>query len=175
MANQEKLQEAFDKYLSTLTKTSERRKLWTSETKNIIIETLTAIQKTFKMGWRIQKLEQTENYQTINIHIDNHSSGIIQTNNNGTSIKSFTKYGGYLAYCQSYNGKINVIIGFPYIEEWVSQMDIKVIATIEPNEVTEELITNNIIHFLKTMEEWEGKDREPREPVGYKLQEEKTI
>lgn len=163
IANQEKLQEAFDKYVSTLTKTSERRKLWTGETKNKIIETLTTIQNNFKMGWRVQKIEQAENYQTINIHIDQQNSGIVETKvdyeKNRTSRKAFTKYGGYLAFCQSYNGKINVIIGFPYIEEWVSQMEAKVIATIEPSEMTEEVITNHVIKFLETMEDWEGKDR----------------
>lgn len=161
---------AFEKYTDTLKKTSERRDLWTNETKAKIIETLTLVKDSFKFDWQVQRIEGTQNYQTINICFNQKHSGIVdvtidEATGKQKSFKVYTKHGGYLAYCQSYNGKINVIIGFPYIDEWVSQMDIKVIDTIEPVQVTEELISKHVIKFLDMMTEWEGKDRDS---IGFK-------
>jgi hypothetical protein len=161
---------AFDKYVDTLQKTNERRELWTNETKAKIIESLTLVKDSFKCDWLVQRLERTRNCQTINICFNTKNSGIVdvkidESTGKEKGVKSYTKHGGYLAYCQSYNGKINVIIGFPYIDEWVFQMDAKVIDTIEPERVTEELISSHVIKFLDIMTEWEGKDRNP---IGFK-------
>jgi len=158
---------AFDKYTETVSKVNERRDLWTNETKVKIIETLTLVKDSFKFEWHVQKLEQTLNFQTINICFNQKNSGTVDViiDTETKVYKTYTKYGGYLAYCQSYNGKINVIIGFPYIDELVYKRDIKVIYTIEPEQVTEELISKHVVMFLETMAEWEGKDRES---IGFK-------
>jgi hypothetical protein len=164
------IKDAFDKYTDTLKKVNERRELWTNETKTNIINTLTLVKDTFKFDWQVQRLEGTKNYQTINICFNKKNSGIVdvkidEVTGKEKGFKAYTKSGGYLAFCQSYNGKINVIIGFPYIDEWVSQMDAKVIDTIEPELVTEELISKHVVNFLETMTDWEGKDRES---IGFK-------
>lgn len=166
LKNQEKVRIVFDKYVDSLTKTTERRELWKTETKEKIFEVLSLVEKTFKFQWHVQRIEVIDNYQTINICCNDRASGLIETiyeenTNNLIKRKSFIKHGGYLAYCQSYNGKINVVIGFPYIDEWVEQMNSKVIATLEPSQITETLITDQVIYFLQSLSEWEGKDRTP--------------
>jgi hypothetical protein len=166
LQNQEKVKIAFDKYVDSLTKTTERRELWKTETKEKIYEILILVENSFKFQWHVQRIEVIENYQTINISFNSMGSGLIETTydektNKPIKRKSFIKHGGYLAYCQSFNGKINVVIGFPYIEEWVDQMDLKVIATLEPSQITETIITEHLICFLQSMSEWEGKDRNP--------------
>ncbi len=167
--NQDKLAEAFDRYIESLVKTEERRQLWVTETKGKILEVLKAIEKTFEFEWSVQLLEDIKNYQTINLSFANTQSGleeILVNNKTGRKRKkSYIKHGGYLAFCQSYNGKINVIIGFPDIEIWVLPMEAKVIATVEPSHITEELITEYVVKFLQTMTEWEGEDRLP---IGFK-------
>ncbi len=165
------IKDAVDKYTDTLKKVNERREIWTNESKAKIIDTLTLVKETFKFDWQVQRLEGTKNYQTINICFNQKSSGIIdikidEATGKEKGLKAYIKQGGYLAFCQSFNGKINVIIGFPSIEEWVSRMDVKVIDTIEPEQVTEELISKHVVKFLETMTEWEGKDRET---IGFKL------
>ncbi len=166
LENHNMLKEAFDKYLNSLDQTNERRQLWNSEVKEKIFNVLTSIYNSFKFDWHVQRLESVSNYQTINISCNSHNSGMVKTfydDNTGkpTKRKAYTKHGGYLAYCQSYNGKINVIIGFPYIDEWVTQMDAKVIATVEPSAITEDIISQHVIKFLQIMSEWEGMDRPP--------------
>jgi hypothetical protein len=179
LENKAEISQAFKKYLESLDKTNERRILWNKDTKRQIVETLELIVSSFKYDWLVQRLEYIENYQTINVCLNNKGSGMIQNikdSDTGYSVgHKYIKHGGYLAFCQSYNGNINVIIGFPYIDEWVLPMDTKVIATIEPSQVTEELITEYVITFLQTMTEWEGHDRpsdgygQERKVVGYKM------
>lgn len=164
------IKDAFEKYTYILKKVNERRELWTNETKAKIIDTLTLVKDTFKFDWQVQRLEGTQNYQAINICFNQKSSGIVdikidEHTGKQKGFEAYTKHGGYLAFCQSYNGKINVIIGFPYIDEWVSQMDVKVIDNIEPEQATEELISKYVVKFLETMTEWEGKDRDT---IGFK-------
>ena len=166
LENYNMLKEAFDRYLNSLNKTNERRQLWTSEVKEKIFNILTTIHNSFKFDWHVQRLESVSNYQTINISCNSQNSGLVETfydNNTGnpTNRKVYTKHGGFLSYCQSYNGKLNVIIGFPYIDEWVTEMDAKVIATIEPSTITQEIISEHVIKFLQIMSEWEGMDRPP--------------
>ena len=163
---QKKLKEAFEKYTESINKTNERRQLWKSETKGKIYDVLKLIEKNFKFDWHVQRLEDIENYETINISCNSKSSGLKETvrelgTENIKSSKVFVKYGGYLAFSQSYNGKINVFMKFPYIEEWVQEMNVEVFDTIEPVQITEELISDFVIKFLDKLSKWEGVDREP--------------
>lgn len=172
LKNHEKIKDAFEKYTKRLDKTSERRELWKNKTKEKIICTLELIQSHFKFDWHVQKLEDIENYQTINISCNSKSSGMIETERDFetgkvTKVKSYIKYGGYLAFGQSYNGMINVFIKYPYIEEWVKEMNVEVLDTIEPSKLSEEVISQFAIQFLNKLSTWEGTDRTP---LGFKME-----
>jgi hypothetical protein len=64
--NQTKLSNAFDNYNNEIEKVNERRKLWSNETKQNIIDILTLINKILKSKFRILKLDLYENYETVN-------------------------------------------------------------------------------------------------------------
>src|ERR1035437_1161224 len=135
--NQVEIDAVFEKYKSALNKIEERRLLWNSDIKSKTINCLSKIQQTYGLDWQVQRIENLKNYQTINISFNTRSSGIVEINDEGTnknSIKKFVKYGGYLAYSQLYHGKISVFIGYPYIDEWVEQMETTFINVYEPNE-----------------------------------------
>ncbi|MFH7010852.1 hypothetical protein ACHRV5_03215 [Flavobacterium sp. FlaQc-52] len=172
MKNQEKLKQAFEKYSDSLIQIQERRLLWKNETKEKIYEALKTIENEFKPHFHIQKIEHIENYQTINISFNSQNSGMIETvkdfqTGKITSFKPYLKHSGYLAFSQSYNGKINIFMKFPYIEEWILEMNVEVFDTIEPKLVTEELISEFVIKFLNKQSQWEGADRTP---VGFKME-----
>jgi hypothetical protein len=161
---------AVDKYKDSIKKVNERREIWTKETKSKIFETLTKVKDAFEQDWQVQRLEHTQNCQTINICFNSIHSGIVDINTDVVTskekaTKAYIKHGGYLAFCQTYNGKIKVIVGFPYIDEWIAPMDPKVIDTIEPEKLTEELISKYVVIFIENMTDWEGKDRES---IGFK-------
>jgi len=170
--NKLEIDTAFEKYNNALDKIEERRLLWNSEIKSKIINYLSIIQKTYGLDWQVQRIENLKNYQTINISFNTTSSGIVEINDNDSDEKGwrkFVKYGGYLAYSQLYHGKISVFIGYPYIDEWVEQMENKFINLYDPNEINEDLIENHVITFLDDMAEWEGtfKVEIERNRVGY--------
>lgn len=161
---------AFTNYTDCLSKVEARRQLWETETKEIIYNSLTQITKDYKFQWHVQRLEHLTNYQTINISFNNLNSGISEKEYDKAGklvhAKSYIKHGGYMAYCQSFNGKVNVLIVYPYIEEWVTQKEAKVIATIEPKEISNEKILQHLVQFLNEMSAWEGTDRPP---IGYQV------
>jgi len=164
------IKSAFDSYMGTLKQTEARRDLWKSETKDKLLDTLSLIEKDFEFDWHVQKIDLMDNYQTVNISCNNKNSGIVEREIDLDTgkikrSKAHVKRGGYLAYCQSYNGKINVIVGFPSIDELVDEKEVKVIANIEPKQLTEELISEQVIEFLKLLSDWEGMDRAP---IGFK-------
>ena len=170
--NQEEINKAFDKYKNALDRIDERRLLWNSEIKSIIIKSLTNIQQTHKLNWEVQRIENLKNYQTINISFYTTNSGIVEIKDKDSDekgLKKFVKHGGYLAYSQLYHGKISVFIGYPHIDEWVEQMENEFINLYEPNEINEDLIESHVITFLDTMAEWEGtfKVQIERRKVGY--------
>jgi len=161
---------AFTNYTDCISKVESRRQLWEKETKEIIFESLTQITNDYPFHWHVQRLEHLSNYQTINICINNLNSGITEKefDDKGKLVhaKSYIKHGGYLAYCQSYNGKVNVLIVYPYIEEWVTQNEVNVIATLEPKEINKEKILKHLVQFLNEMSAWEGTERLP---IGYQI------
>lgn len=163
LKNQEKIKAAFDKYTEALNKTNSRRVLWTAETKIFLLETLTLIKETFPFDWAVQQIESIENFQAINLCCHAQPSGYIETLFDSTDKaidkRSYVKYGGYLSYAQSYNGKINIFMEYPYIEEWVEQLEPQLFETLKPSEITEEKITQHVIKFLEMISQWEGTDR----------------
>jgi hypothetical protein len=155
------IEKAFNNYNSALEKTIKRRELWNSDAKPKLIATLEKIVKEFGFSWAVQRLESTQNLETINIKIHSQNSGIIELTNDEntgkiTKRKAYIKHGGYLAFCQMFNGKVNVIVSHPSIESWVDKRPTSFLGTHGPNEITEDLIANYVIKFLDLMTEFES-------------------
>ncbi|HVA99098.1 MAG TPA: hypothetical protein VNG53_09400 [Bacteroidia bacterium] len=156
LKNEKEIAEAINKYTNCLKQRDKRRELWKTETKDKIVEILMLVKNSFESNWYVQQLADSAGNETVNIGF-----GCEMIDSSSLIIKE----GGYLAYAQSYNGKIHVFIVFPYmkIKEIVSEF----FETIEPREITEEKISQHIIKFLEAMSKWEGEDRLP---IGYKIE-----
>jgi hypothetical protein len=66
--------------------------------------------------------------------------------------------GGILSYNLKYNGKVLVIIAFPYIKGQVQQIPPITVgeSSIEPEEINKELIWGHIDVFLEKMSHWQS-------------------
>lgn len=153
------------KYDKALTKIKERREFWRNTTREMIFTVLNNIKDTSKLkDLFTQKVIDCENLEAVNIGFNQTSSGIALKE--GSNISVATKYGGYLCFAQSYNGNIYVFVLYPYIEEYVGQIENKLLATHEPNEFNVDLIIGYFEKFINEMIEWEVQDRNP---IGFKL------
>ena len=95
------------------------------------------VKKSSDIDWQVQKVEGLANLEAVNIHFNKQASGFIETNSKG--ITNHTKHGGALIFTQAYNGKIFIIYTYPHIDNWVGQLDNKLIDKVDPEKITEEL------------------------------------
>jgi hypothetical protein len=150
-------------YTDTLEKIQQRRELWKNSTRENIHKVLENILSTAKLkNMNTQKVLGCENLEAVNIGFYQTASGIVLID--GKEVKSAEKHGGRLYFSQAYNGKIFVIILYPYIDDYVDQMDNNLIGTHEPEEFSNELIVNYFEKFMSEMIKWETNDRKP---IGY--------
>lgn len=150
-------------YTETLEKIQQRRELWKNSARENIHKVLENILSSAKLkNMNTQKVVGCENLEAVNIGFYQIASGIVLTD--GKGVKSAEKHGGRLCFSQAYNGKIFVRILYPYIDDYVDQMDNNLIGTHEPDEFSNELIINYFEKFMNEMIKWETNDRKP---IGY--------
>ena len=169
----DKIKHAFEDYKAILGQIDARRSFWTQEIHKRIKDTLTEIKDSLKMDCTLQDLQLYKNYSAINLHFNFKPSGI-EPLHRGEKFEGYTKEGGYLAFSQSYNGIIFVIIGFPKIKGIIfnEKEPIKRLDYVEPASLTVEKIHEYVILFLKTLSEYEAQENKDieRTPMGYKVE-----
>ncbi|MDB5268747.1 MAG: hypothetical protein JWP58_1787 [Hymenobacter sp.] len=129
------------------------RKLWQDEKKGLLKTTLEQIKSELGFDMQVQSLTYTTNSEGINLTFNNGYSGIYEKTK--TSMKSYAKHGGYIVFSQAYNGKVFVIIGYPYIEGIVTQGDAIAVGKFNPEEITADFIYKQVSFFLDEMIKWE--------------------
>lgn len=141
-----------------LSKIPIRRKMWNEVTKNLIFDTLTKIKNETSLDWYVQKIDTLINQEFVNLNFGKRPSGITEVSNEGstTSSKSIVIKGGYIVYTQAVNGKIYVIISYPYVENIIHPIPPLTVACLEPNDINEGLIYIHIDKFLNEMLLWQN-------------------
>jgi hypothetical protein len=149
----EQIKEKIEAYKGALRKIQENRNLWSNKVKQLIYDTLIEVKKVNDLDWQVQKLEMLKNLEAVNIHFNKQASGLIETD--GRSIKNHTKYGGALIFSQAYNGQVFIIYRYPYVEDWVEQLDNKLISKELPENISRQFILQEVGKFLDEMIVWE--------------------
>ncbi len=49
-----------------------------------------------------------------------------------------------------------MIITYPYVEEWITQREAEVIATVTPEDITEDFVCLQVEKFLDEMIKWQS-------------------
>ena len=84
-------------------------------------------------------------------------SGITEIINEKTD-KPLIKHNGSLVYQQLFNGKVQVMIGFPYIEGFGEPRQPKVIGIYRPEEIKPPFLVRHMEDFIKEITMWEDFD-----------------
>jgi hypothetical protein len=146
----------------------ERRAYWTSNTRQLLLDTLNNIRKESKLDMQVQDVNAGANQQAVNIRFNHSSSGMQYKDGNSSGVK--TKYGGALIFTQAYNGDIFVIITFPSVEDHVSELPSKLVERIAPQKIDGSCIMKHFVGFLDIMTKWEMSDT-PSKKIGFKVGE----
>jgi hypothetical protein len=143
------------KYKNTQIEINRKRKLWHTETKALITESLKKITQMYALDWEVVVVETTRNLEGINLTLGNNFSSIYSENELGK--KSYAKTGGNLIFSQAYNGDVFIVFMTPTFDQSELLEDSQnIIGKINPSKIDEEFIIQRVSHFLIELSDWES-------------------
>lgn len=161
----EHLEERVNEYKNSIHTVVNKRILWETEVKNLIIEVLNKVEGKYEIGWKVQHLSWIHTNEAINITFDSFPPELIEKTNQIPTYQFLQ--GGALVFSQLYNGDIEIIVLFPVPENWIPiENDMLEFGTYEPSAITEKLVIEKVDEFLKEMIKWEVPV--PKTKVGFK-------
>ena len=148
----EHLEERVSDYKESINTVVEKKTLWETKTKKLIINTLSQAVKQYNIGWKVQELNWISNNEAVNIIFDSFPLDLIDCTNKIPAYQFIQ--GGALVFSQSYSGDVYILILFPYLEQLQANNSLE-LGFYSPKEITKKLIVEKIDEFLKEMIKWE--------------------
>lgn len=165
-------------YQEVLTNTRSYRQVWKDELKDKIVQQLETIIKEVELPAKIEVKSDLENLEAIVFSLGTVKSGMYQELSDSIK-RHMIKHNGSLIYQQLFNGKIVVIINYPYIENYGQPTPPKTIGIYRPEELKEPFFIRHLEEFITEIFHWEDYDddeapgAERNQKIGFKLNFEK--
>lgn len=157
------LEERVADYKSSIEKVVEKKKMWNTTTKPLLLKTLTAIAVKYEIGWKVQELNWIHNNEAVNITFDSFPLELINCTNQVPDYQFIP--GGALVFSQTYSGDVYIFVMFPEIDRIASEKGVVEMGLVTPSELTERNIVERVNAFLKEMINWELPNK--RSKLGY--------
>ena len=160
-----------NRYQSILGNTKSYRERWNTFLKNHIVNELENMMKVTGLEGKIEVVDKVRHLEFIVFSLGSEESGISEIINDKTD-KPLIKHNGSLVYQQLFNGKIQVMIGYPYIEGFGEPRTPKVIAIYRPEEIKPPFLIRHMEDFIKEITQWEDydDDDQPVSKIGFQIQ-----
>jgi len=149
----EHLEERVLDYKKSIETVVEKKTLWKTKTKDLLVNTLTSIVNQYDIGWNIQELNWINNNAAVNITFESFPAELINCTNKIPAYQFIP--GAALVFSQSYNGDVFVFVLFPIIENMPIENNTIDLGILDPKEINEKLIVEKVDEFLKEMIKWE--------------------
>jgi len=163
------LKRKVDLYKDVLKNTENYRKTWQSDLKNLIIKTLEDFAKQVELPVKVEERVQMENLEAVVLSLGTVKSGMYQKIEHGIEVP-LVKQSGSLIYQQLFNGKVIVLIQYPYIENYGQPRPPKTIAIYRPEELKEPYLLRHFEDFIHEITTWEDyDDDEPSKKIGFEM------
>ena len=137
--------------------TDSYRKEWESSHKEMIIETLESLIEECGINGEVMVNDHFEGLEAISLALDTRDSGISERITENTK-RALIRNGGVLTYHQLFNGKIGILIGYPYIEGIGQPKVPKTVEIVRPEELKPVHILRQVEQFIDEITEWEDFD-----------------
>ena len=149
----EHLAERVTDYKASIKTVIEKKHIWKTKTKPVIINTLKSISDKYVIGWRVQELNWMQNNEAVNIVFESFPPELINSSNN-ILINQFVP-GAALIFSQSFNGDVSIFVLFPTTVNAPTEDGTLDLGIINPNEINEKFIIEKVDEFLKEIIKWE--------------------
>ncbi len=159
------------RYQIVLANTKTYRERWKSQLKPLIVSELENMLKVTGLQGTIESSDKVRHLEYVILSLGAEESGISEIINDKTD-KPLIKQNGSLVYQQLYNGKIQVMIGYPFIEGFGEPRPAKIIAIYRPEEVKTPFIVRHMEDFIKEITLWEDYDDDDQvaSKIGFNVQ-----
>ncbi len=156
-------------YKEILSNTETYRKAWQEQLKDEIVRFLNEVNQQFELNARIDIRTDLENLEAVVFSLGASKSGMYQRVDHGVDVH-LIKHNGSLIYQQLFNGKVIVIIQYPFIENYGQPRPPKTVAIYRPEELKEPFFVRHLEEFIQEITEWEDyDDDEPNKRIGFDL------
>ncbi len=159
-----------ERYQTTLANTVSYRERWDSQLKSQITTELENMLKVTKLDGKIEVQDKVRHLEYIVLSLGSEESGISEIINDKTD-KPLIKQNGSLIYQQLFNGKVQVMISYPFIEGFGDPHPPKIIGIYRPEEIKPPFLIRHMEEFIKEITQWEDYDDDdtPSARIGYQM------
>jgi len=163
------LQRKVEQYKDVLKNTDSYRNAWKDNLKQTIIDSLEGMCKDTNLDAKVEVKSDLANLEAIVLSLGDSKSGMYQKVSDDIQ-RHLIKNNGALIYQQLFNGKIIVLINYPFIESYGQPSPPKTIAIYRPEELKPPFLTRHMEEFVTEITNWEDyDDDEPNKRLGFQL------
>lgn len=165
------LKRKVERYQEVLQNTRQYREVWTNGLKQEIINQLTRLTTEVALACTFEVRSDIANLEAVSLSLGSVASGLGEPVG-GSIRRDLIKQNGSLVYQQLFNGKVLVLINYPFIEKYGQPQPPKTIAIYRPEELKDPYFLRHIETFVAEVTLWEDYDddaSEPNQRIGFKL------
>lgn len=140
-----------------MTNTNNYRKAWELGHKEMIIKVLEELIEQTGINAEVTVNDHFEGLEAISLALETRDSGIYERITDKTK-RALIRNGGVLTYHQLFNGKIGILMGYPFIEGIGQPKTPKTVEIVRPEELKEINILRQVELFIDEIIEWEDFD-----------------
>ena len=155
-----------ERYKEILINTQNYRKDWNDNLKEMIANTLKTIVKQSGLPAFVEVKDEIENLEVVSLSLGTEVSGIAERLQGNTTKRPFIKSAGALIFQQLFNGKVMMMIMYPYIEGYGQPKPPRTLEILRPEEFKKEFILRYVEQFMREVIEWEDFDDDVPEKMG---------
>jgi len=159
------------RYQTVLANTKAYREKWNKQLKALIVSELENMLKVTGLQGTIETSDKVRHLEYVILSLGSEQSGISEIINEKVD-KPLIKQNGSLIYQQLFNGKIQVMIVYPFIEGFGEPRPPKVISIYRPEEVKTPFLVRHMEDFIKEITHWEDYDDDDQvaAKIGFNVQ-----
>ncbi|MBT8219633.1 MAG: hypothetical protein KJP00_07405 [Bacteroidia bacterium] len=156
-------------YKEVVSNTRTYRGAWDTTLKGKIEDSLKRFAKGAGLQAKIEEVGDVENLSAVVLSLGQVKSGIYEEVNDAIK-RHLIKHNGSLIYQQLFNGKVIVMIQYPFIENIGQPRPPKTIGIYRPEELKEPFLLRHLEEFITEITNWEDfDDDEPNQRIGFNL------
>ncbi len=164
-------QRKVERYKEVLQNTERYRQYWQTELKPALLEHLRKAAELAQLTCSVEERSEIQNLEALVLSLGHSQSGLGEPLGEGLH-RDLIKHNGSLVYQQLFNGKIMVMVNYPYIERYGQPQPPKTLAIYRPEEIKEPYVIRHLETFISEITFWEDYDDDrpdENQRIGFKL------